>query len=312
MQRDMGCIVCFETERYPDDEALQSWEESEISSSGKKSPKKFYINRLSQNPTIIKLISIKSSKKASFFGKGSFPSVTSTGIWGERCYFSSSTNPTSCSTVVPTPITEITSQLFLGSLEDALNEGELRKRKITHIISLIGALHLIEGMNHEHIPMNDYGRSDLNSVFQKLLPFIEESQKPKSVLFVHCMSGQNRSASLVITILMKIHCKTLRDAFRMLKKKRPMVQINVLYAKQLIKMELELFGQSTMPKDWMEVNCVNVETGSVIFVGDDIYSNNNLKPLNSYKKNSISSGSCSMRIIRGNALPVHAWLYPST
>jgi len=306
----MGCVAFVITERSSDDEALQSWEESEISYWGKKSSTNIQNNGLSR---INESFRIKSSKTSSFFGKGWFQRGTSTGIWAGRSYFSSSINPTSCSTLVPTPISQITSQLFLGSLEDARNERELRTRKITHIISLIGASHSIKGMSHEHSPMNDYGRSDLNCVFQKLLPFIEESQKPPNVLFVHCMSGQNRSAALVIAILMKIHCKTLRDAFRMLKSKRPIVQINVLYAKQLIKMEVELFGKGTMPKNWMEINFVNVETGSVIFFGDDMYSNNNLRKLNIYKKNGIRPRrSSSMRIIRENALSAHGRCFSST
>jgi len=298
----MGCKIAVRTEQSSDDEPQPSWEESEISSWGKKSTRRTQDSNLTQDIIIsdIFLNNFKSSKLTSFLGKGLFPTERSTKRSTTRSYSQSFTNiPSSSSSgLVRTPLTGITSQLFLGSLEDARNEIELRKRKITHIISLIGPSCLIEGMSHEHNPMNDYGRSDLKCVVEKLMPFIEESQKPLNVLFVHCMSGQNRSASLVIAIIMKLHRKTLREAFRMVKKKRPLVQINVLYAKQLIRMELELFGKSTMPKDWMEINFVNVATGSVVFVGDDMCSYNNLRNINNYKKNSITTRSCSMKVIR--------------
>jgi len=102
------------------------------------------------------------------------------------------------------PITEVTSQIFLGSFENAKDEKILKELGITHIISLIGPKHPVEGIKHEHKPMSDYGRTDLKQVVKTLWPFIIESQKVFNKLFVHCQSGQNRSATLVIAILMKL------------------------------------------------------------------------------------------------------------
>jgi hypothetical protein len=184
----------------------------------------------------------------------------------------SSANASFISTCHQIPLTEVTSQIYLGSFEDAKNEEELRARNITHIISLIGPSHSIAGVYHKHSPMSDYGKTDLEQVFKKLWPFIEESQQPENVLFVHCMSGQNRSATLVIGIIMRILGKSLKDAFRMVMKKRPMVQINKLYAKQLSKMELELFGRNTVPKDWMEIKHVDMKKGCVRVGGDELLS----------------------------------------
>jgi len=166
-------------------------------------------------------------------------------------------------------LTEITPQLFLGSFENAKNEKELLANGITHIITLIGPKHQIKGIKQKHCPMNDSGQSDLGRIMNTLSPFIEESQKIGNVLFVHCLLGQNRSATVVIAILMS-HGKTLCEAFKMVKIKRQLVQINERYAKQLARIESKLFGQISVPSNWMEIRSVDVETGKVVFCGENV------------------------------------------
>jgi len=167
-------------------------------------------------------------------------------------------------------LTEVTPQLFFGSFEDAKNEQELRSRAITHIISLIGPTHLIAGIAHKHHPMHDMGNTDLENIINNLWTFVEQSQRPGKALFLHCMWGQNRSATIMIVILMKLHGWTLKEAFKFLKSKRPLVQINEQYAKQLAKIEQELYGCTSVTKNWMEIKDVDMDTGKVVFVGDSM------------------------------------------
>jgi len=181
-----------------------------------------------------------------------------------------------CSTqwIVPViPVTKVTSQLYFGTFEDANNASNLLHLGITHVISLIGPKNLIKNIKHMHCPINDYGRSDLKVVFSSLWEFVIESQYIGNKLFVHCQSGQNRSATLVIAILMKHEGKTLKDAYKIVKRKRPVVQINKHYAKQLRAMEFELFGDISMASDWMEINSVDMDTGKVVFSGDPSMAN---------------------------------------
>jgi len=168
------------------------------------------------------------------------------------------------------PITEVTPQLFFGSFEDAKNEQEMRSRGITNIISLTGPKHLIAGIAHEHYPMNDMGRTDLEKITNDLWAFIEQSQRPGNALFVHCMWGQNRSASIMIVILMRLHGWSLQEAFKFIKKKRPLVHIHEQYAKQLSKIEKELYGRTSVSKNWMEIRTVDMDTGKVVFFGDSM------------------------------------------
>jgi len=180
------------------------------------------------------------------------------------------------------PITEVTSQIFLGSFENAKDEKKLNDLGITHIISLIGPKHPVEGIKLKHKPMSDYGRTDLKKVVKLLWPFIIESQKVCNKLFVHCQSGQNRSATLVIAILMKLKYghhgdNKLIDAYAMVKRKRPIVQIIEKYAKQLSNLESELFGTTTMPANWMRIESYCMDTGKVVFQGERLGLERNLQ-----------------------------------
>jgi len=163
------------------------------------------------------------------------------------------------------PLTEVTSQLFFGSFEDAKNEQKLKDLGITHMISLIGPKNKIKGIKHMHKPMSDHGRTNLKRVMAILWPFVLESQCVDNKLFVHCQSGQNRSATVVLSILMKLKNDKLDVLYRMVKKKRPVVQINEKYARQLSEMESELFGETSVPKTWLSISSYDMESGDVEF-----------------------------------------------
>jgi len=186
------------------------------------------------------------------------------------------------------PITEVTPKLFFGSFEDATNELELRSRAITHTISLIGPKHIIAGIEHKHYPMNDWGKTDLEKIIDNLWTFIEQSQRPGNALFVHCMSGQNRSASFVVAILMRLKGWSLQEAFKMVKIKRPLVQINENYAKQLSQMEEELYGYTSVANNWMEIRCADMESGKVLFFGDSYMSYDDQTPQEMLQRKSFS------------------------
>jgi len=179
---------------------------------------------------------------------------------------------TSRSVIPSPPITEVTSQLYLGSWDDAKNEEELRSRGITHTLSLIGPKHLIAGIEHKHYPMSDWGKTDLRNLINNTWNFVEGSQRPGNALFVHCMSGQNRSATVIIAILMRWHGESLDEAFKDIKYKRPIVQIHEQYAKQLSQMEQNLHGRKSVTSNWMKIRNADMSTGSVAFYGDSMIS----------------------------------------
>jgi len=182
--------------------------------------------------------------------------------------FETSTLNTSCNL----PLTEVTPQLFLGTLENAMNEGELRANGVTHIISVIRTLYPIAGIKYKHAPMKDFGQTDLQWVMTTFWQFIEKSQEPGKALFVHGLTGHNRSATLIIAILMRSHGKRLYEAFKTLKVKRPNIRIGERYGRQLVSMELVLFGRISVPDDWVHIDSFEMETRELMGGGGNISS----------------------------------------
>ncbi|CAJ0566131.1 unnamed protein product, partial [Mesorhabditis spiculigera] len=58
-----------------------------------------------------------------------------------------------------------------------------------------------------------------------------------SRVLVHCVAGVSRSASIVLAYLTKYHCRSLRDAYHLMKMKRPLVRPNLGFWRQLIAFE---------------------------------------------------------------------------
>jgi len=189
------------------------------------------------------------------------PHKFSTGVFlealmGGRQYTEASTPSPSLrkeTTWEPIPMTKILSNLWIGNFDDACNKADLKSNGITHVLSLVGHRSPFNWVEHKHYPMNDYGKTELKAVLEEVTEFIERGQKGNNNVLVHCQSGMNRSAVVIIAILMIMNKRTLYRAHRDLKKLRPIIQVNVDYAKQLLKLERELFdGVNSLPCDWME------------------------------------------------------------
>merc|ERR1719184_688351 len=149
-------------------------------------------------------------------------------------------------------MTKVHSNLWIGNWQNSDNEHLLTKGGITHVLSLVGHQSSVEKVVRKQKVMDDLGRSDIKYVLDEVYEFMESGQKENNNLLVHCKSGQNRSAVIVIAFLMKKYKIKLFRAWRDLKKVRPIVQVNVDYAKQLLELEREYFGSNTLPPDWME------------------------------------------------------------
>jgi len=150
------------------------------------------------------------------------------------------------------PMTKVHSNLYIGNWENSNDAEMLNSEGITHILSLIGHQSSVGKMERKICPMSDYGRSDIKVVLDEVYEFMESGLQEHNNLLVHCKSGQNRSAVVVIAFLMKKFKKTLHRAHRDLRKVRPLIQVNVDYAKQLLDLEREYFGKNSLPSTWME------------------------------------------------------------
>jgi len=168
-------------------------------------------------------------------------------------------------------MTTILPHIYLGSYDDAINETQLQANGITHIVSLIGNKSHVDYVQHENCPMNDRGKTDLKRVLKKVSEFIKVDQNEAKRVLVHCQSGQNRSAVVVIALMMMNQNNTLYGAYKKVKSLRPIIQINERYAKQLLALEKEIFGKNSLPYEWMERGEIDATTGEVTYKYENIY-----------------------------------------
>ena len=77
--------------------------------------------------------------------------------------------------------------------------------------------------------------------------FISKALGSEGVVFVHCLAGASRSASIVIGYLMKVHGMTLKDAMDKVVTCRPCVSPNPSYLRQLVSLDVALYGKVGVP-----------------------------------------------------------------
>jgi protein-tyrosine phosphatase len=147
--------------------------------------------------------------------------------------------------------TEILDFLYQGSYRETLQERKRRTFGITHI------LNVKEGARFEdddsiatlHVPLSDYGETDLRKVLPECFQFIEDARLGAGKALVHCRSGQNRSTCVVVAYLTFVQGMTLRESWELVSTRRPIVTIAEPYWRQLEALERELKNESTFSYD---------------------------------------------------------------
>jgi protein-tyrosine phosphatase len=134
-------------------------------------------------------------------------------------------------------MTKIYSNLYLGSYENSLDEKELSRANITHILAI-----------HDHtskIPKTAYSRvflkfhaadnlyQDVTPYFNQAINFIENAISENGNVLVHCFAGISRSAALCTAFISHKLNLHPNDAVSLIQNLRPIVSINPSFRKQL-------------------------------------------------------------------------------
>jgi len=69
-------------------------------------------------------------------------------------------------------------------------------------------------------------QEDKTLQFDDAIQFLEQCEREKARVLVHCMSGKSRSAAFVIAFLMKSRGWRLAQSFQWVKERRPQVQLS--------------------------------------------------------------------------------------
>ena len=106
--------------------------------------------------------------------------------------------------------------LYLGSLRSAQEIRIYKCLGITRVATIGRELQikLDEGMEQYQVNVDDLADTDLSKLFDEVHEFIQRAIADKTGILVHCFKGQSRSATMVISYLMKTRTMSRDIAYR--------------------------------------------------------------------------------------------------
>ncbi|KAL7717121.1 protein-tyrosine-phosphatase [Entamoeba marina] len=97
--------------------------------------------------------------------------------------------------------------------------------------------------NYLRIPINDTTFENIEQYFDTVYEFIESARNKNYNVLIHCRFGKSRSASFVISYLMKKHALRVDDALQLIERRGWTINLNAGFYGQLLELEAVLFGE---------------------------------------------------------------------
>ena len=153
-------------------------------------------------------------------------------------------------------IDKITDKIYLGDIDGASDFDYFSKEKINNVLSIINRppdYSDEKNINHKINSIEDFDDENIIKYFKECIEFIEKADK----IFVHCMCGISRSSAIVIAYLMwKAHC-SYYDAYFFVKNRRPFIDPNDGFVKQL-KIFEELLKKNDFELNKIDFNSISI------------------------------------------------------
>ncbi|BAF09865.1 protein-tyrosine-phosphatase IBR5 [Oryza sativa Japonica Group] len=172
------------------------------------------------------------------------------GVCGHRSGPMAGEPPATLDPAFPTEV--LKDFLFLGSYNNASRSEVLKTLSITHILNTVPDCQNLYRNSFTYHCIQDERSLDFDGANR----FLEQCERETSRVLVHCMSGKNRSAAIVIGYLMKSRGWRLSQSYQWVKDRRPQVQLTDASQNQLVEYEQKLFGpnvgapaQSSVPTE---------------------------------------------------------------
>ena len=139
--------------------------------------------------------------------------------------------------------TEDLGGIYLGNYDAASDITLLKKHKIGAVLTVAAGTglryHPDAVASHDMIPAMDVDYYDMTKHYDRCHDFIDKNRKFTNVL-VHCWAGVSRSATIVITYLMKKYDFSFDESHSFVKKKRKQIYPNPGFVRQMRSYDTQL------------------------------------------------------------------------
>jgi dual specificity MAP kinase phosphatase len=147
--------------------------------------------------------------------------------------------------------------LYLGSYDNASRSELLKTQGISRVLNTVPACQNLYKNSFTYHGLQD----DQILQFDDAVQFLEQCEKDRARVLVHCMTGKNRSPAVVIAYLMRSKGWRLGQSYQWVKDRRPSVDINPAIHQQLQEYEHKIFGsnEANIPAALPEFSSLNVQ-----------------------------------------------------
>ncbi|XP_078437194.1 indole-3-butyric acid response 5 [Wolffia australiana] len=128
--------------------------------------------------------------------------------------------------------------LYLGSYDNACRGELLRTQGISRVLNTVPACQNLYKNSFTYHCLQD----DKVLPFDDAFLFLEQCERDKARVLVHCMSGRSRSPAIVIAYLMRSKGWRLDYSLNWVKERRPSVDLFPAVYQQLLDYEQKLFS----------------------------------------------------------------------
>ena len=104
-------------------------------------------------------------------------------------------------------VDQIINNVYIGDFASACNKQELLKLGITHIVTVIVGVDAMypESFKYLTVSVCDQQQADIYKYFDDCSDFIHEAITNGGMVYVHCMCGISRSATIIAAYLINKH-----------------------------------------------------------------------------------------------------------
>lgn len=131
--------------------------------------------------------------------------------------------------------TKILENVYLGNINSSYDYETLKKLNITHVVSVIAGYEPPFPNDFKYLVINalDDENTSLYNTFDSANKFIEDSYDNGGNVLIHCRAGRSRSACILSAYIINSFGMTPKITLDILKEKRPIVDPNPYFMKQL-------------------------------------------------------------------------------